>query len=148
MATLSPSNYTPIHNYQCRRQSILFSRSSLRPRNNFGGIESLRSSYYKAINGRGKKIDVFGETEASEIDDDGNAVKDELFVRFFREAWPYFLAHRGSTFVVVISAEIVGSPHLDPILMARFLFCFFLHLLLILLLAELPFCCVSELRMS
>lgn len=82
------------------------------------GIESVQSSHYEARNGCGQKINVLGETEASEIDEEGNAVKDELFVRFFREAWPYFRAHRGSTFVVVISSEIVGSSDLDPILMA------------------------------
>ncbi|KAM3363384.1 putative amino-acid acetyltransferase NAGS1, chloroplastic [Capsicum galapagoense] len=66
--------------------------------------------------GRRLRSRVLGET-----DDVGfevsSAIKDDLFVGFFREAWPYFLAHRGSTFVVLISAEIVDSPHLDHLLM-------------------------------
>uniref|UniRef100_A0ACD5UK67 Uncharacterized protein n=1 Tax=Avena sativa TaxID=4498 RepID=A0ACD5UK67_AVESA len=40
----------------------------------------------------------------------------EEFVGFFREAWPYIRGHRGSTFVVVISSEVVSGPHLDGIL--------------------------------
>lgn len=41
----------------------------------------------------------------------------EEFVGFFREAWPYIRGHRGSTFVVVISSEVVSGPHLDRILL-------------------------------
>lgn len=40
----------------------------------------------------------------------------EEFVGFFREAWPYIRGHRGSTFVVVLSSEVVSGPHLDRIL--------------------------------
>ncbi|KAJ1291644.1 hypothetical protein BS78_02G331400 [Paspalum vaginatum] len=40
----------------------------------------------------------------------------EEFVGFFREAWPYIRGHRGSTFVVVISSEVVSGPHLDRVL--------------------------------
>ncbi|KAL8143214.1 hypothetical protein V2J09_016246 [Rumex salicifolius] len=51
------------------------------------------------------KCSVFNDSERELAD--GNSVKEEQFVGWFREAWPYFRAHTGGTFVVVISAEIV-----------------------------------------
>ncbi|XP_047954896.1 probable amino-acid acetyltransferase NAGS1, chloroplastic isoform X2 [Salvia hispanica] len=98
---------------QTRRASTsIWSSSSIKLHSisNFRGVQSAKASPFD------DKLNVNGETESAAIEA-SSAVKDELFVRFFREAWPYFQAHRGSTFVVLISAEIVDSPHLDPILM-------------------------------
>ncbi|XP_059293495.1 probable amino-acid acetyltransferase NAGS1, chloroplastic [Lycium ferocissimum] len=85
------------------------------------GSNSLKFSPFKVNHGkklwcRSFRCKVLGETDDVSFEV-SSAVKDDLFVGFFREAWPYFLAHRGSTFVVLISAEIVDSPHLDHLLM-------------------------------
>lgn len=42
--------------------------------------------------------------------------EDSRFVEVFREAQPYIFMHSGSTFVVVLSAEVVASPCLGAIL--------------------------------
>ena len=37
------------------------------------------------------------------------------FVNWFREAWPYVRGHQGSTFVLIISSEIIDSPSFDGV---------------------------------
>ncbi|KAL6856201.1 hypothetical protein ACP4OV_019003 [Aristida adscensionis] len=46
----------------------------------------------------------------------GGAASGHEFVGFFREAWPYIRGHRGSTFVVIISSEVVSGPRFDRVL--------------------------------
>lgn len=113
MSASSPCS--PVSIKQCH-QPILIPRI----RNNFQSRRKLLSFGVNLSKRFSIRCNVFGETESAGLFDVSNAIKDDIFVGFFREAWPYFLAHRGSTFVVLISAEIVdSSPHLDPLLMAR-----------------------------
>nr|GEU45470.1 probable amino-acid acetyltransferase NAGS1, chloroplastic isoform X1 [Tanacetum cinerariifolium] len=57
----------------------------------------------------------------SKCDDGGaagvaNTHWSDMFVNMMREAGPYFLAHRGGIFVLVVCAEMIESPNFDDIL--------------------------------
>ncbi|CAL5369363.1 unnamed protein product [Camellia sinensis] len=113
MAAL-PNPSVPLRHY--RRQLSPSPITVSRPRNGFperfGGLGPIKPSTKISV-----KCNVLGETDNNGGVEASNCIKDEQFVRFFREAWPYFRAHRGGTFVVIISGEIVDSPYLDPVLM-------------------------------
>lgn len=82
-------------------------------------------SYHKSangiisINGGSRNLGgccVDGHREREEEREGRGNSKEEL-VKRLRGAHPYIHAYRGSTFLVIVSGEIVSSPtHLDPIL--------------------------------
>ena len=96
---------------------------------NGSGFKAIKPLSAVSINGGGEKeksvkCQVFNETEweadreVRERDGYSSMEKEAHFVRWFREAWPYFKAHRDGTFVIIISGEMVDSAFLDPILKA------------------------------
>lgn len=100
-----------------RKQTNSFWRPRHRCRKkcrNFQATRQVNDERARGQSGFAVRCNVCVESESG--DEESISVKDEHFVRWFREAWPYFRAHRGGTFVVIISGEIVASSHLDAIL--------------------------------
>lgn len=72
------------------------------------GLELMKNYERKGLAMKGCKCNGGGYYDISE-DEDG-------FVEVLREVHPYVNLHRGSTFVVLLSGEIIDSPCLDSIL--------------------------------
>ncbi|GLT75386.1 hypothetical protein SLA2020_471170 [Shorea laevis] len=84
-------------------------------RANISGVNGLRN------NGKRWRVSGCGWDDGGEVRIDGCenydvSDDDRKFVEVLREAHPYIQLHRGSTFVVVLSGEIVASPRLGSLL--------------------------------
>ncbi|XP_027361523.1 probable amino-acid acetyltransferase NAGS1, chloroplastic isoform X2 [Abrus precatorius] len=77
-------------------------------------IQSLTSSC--ALESQNTKNRSLFLVRGCDCDEFGVSEEDQEFVKVLRESQPYISVHRGRVFLLLLSAEIISSPYLDPIL--------------------------------
>lgn len=129
MATLTSSSWQwnlvgvgvggSFNNYGCRenfrrRIGAPLGHDSGRIKKGYLGLAAVKGCKWEEV----KTTDQAQKIGANGNNNDAHKVSEEdsRFIEEFRDAYPYVFSHRGRTFVVVISAEIVASPRLHALL--------------------------------